>query len=113
MAIRRKALQESLTACSNALRKHVKGRKMMKQKNPLGALDLGRLAQAAGLSCADHQAMAWSSRVLVPHEDQQQEAAPRADLWCAPIIYEALLHPVVVLDLRLCAYLGSLAPVSV
>jgi len=51
-AIQRKAIRESLEACSVALKKQIKGRKILKRKNALGALDLGRLARAAGLSCA-------------------------------------------------------------
>lgn len=44
-------LRESLAACSASLKKQVAGHKLLKRKNPIGALDLGRLARAAGLSC--------------------------------------------------------------
>jgi hypothetical protein len=57
-AIQRKALKESLVACSAQLKKQIKGRKILKRKNPIGALDLGRLARAACLSCSDRQAVA-------------------------------------------------------
>lgn len=57
-AIRCRAIKESLEASSEGVRKHVKGRKILKRKNALGALDLSRLAKAAGLSCSDHHAMA-------------------------------------------------------
>lgn len=36
-----------------ALKKLIKGCKILKRKNAMGALDLGRLARATGLSCAD------------------------------------------------------------
>ena len=49
-AIQRKALRESLAACSASLMKQVTGCKLLKRKNPIGALDLGHLAMAAGLS---------------------------------------------------------------
>lgn len=39
------------------LKKHIKGHKILKRKNAMGALDLGCLARAAGLSCADRQAV--------------------------------------------------------
>lgn len=48
-AIQCKALRESLATCSASL-KHVTGRCLLKRKNPIGALDLKRLARAAGLS---------------------------------------------------------------
>ncbi|CAN6180743.1 unnamed protein product [Urochloa humidicola] len=57
-AIQRKALRESLLSCSKALQKEVTSRKILKRKNAVGALDLGRLAKAAGLSCADQRAVA-------------------------------------------------------
>lgn len=74
-AIQRKALRESLVACSAALKKQIKGRGILKRKNALGALDLGRLAWAAGLSCSDHQAVAVAAaptiapRGRLPPED--------------------------------------------
>jgi hypothetical protein len=49
-AIQRKALRESLAACSASLKKQVAGHKLLKRKNPIGALDLRRLARAARLS---------------------------------------------------------------
>ncbi|KAJ1272950.1 hypothetical protein BS78_06G242300 [Paspalum vaginatum] len=57
-AVHLKALRENLQACSKPLQKHVKTCKLTKRKNPLGALDLGRLAKAAGLGCADRRAVA-------------------------------------------------------
>lgn len=57
-ATRRKALRDELTSCSDALKKQIKGRKILKMRNPLGALDLGRLARAAGLSCSARHAVA-------------------------------------------------------
>lgn len=57
-AIKRKAIKGSLEACSDDVRKHVKGRKLLKRKNPLGALDLSHLGKAAGLSCSDRYAVA-------------------------------------------------------
>lgn len=56
-AIECKAIRESLEACSAALKKQIKGRGILKRKHALGALDLGRLARAAGLSCSNHQAI--------------------------------------------------------
>ena len=44
-----KALREGLAACSIPLQKLVSGRKLLKRKHPLGALDLRRLAKAADL----------------------------------------------------------------
>ena len=57
-AMQCKALRESLAPCSAALKKHVAERKILKRKHPLGALDLHRLAKAAGLSCSDQNAVA-------------------------------------------------------
>lgn len=57
-AIQLKALRESLAACSATLKKQVVGRKLLKLKNPIGALDLERLARAAGLSCSSRRAVA-------------------------------------------------------
>jgi hypothetical protein len=57
-AIRRKALKESLEACAPALKRQVRDRRLFKRKNPLGALDLGRLARAAGLSRTAKKAIA-------------------------------------------------------
>ncbi|CAO2041471.1 unnamed protein product [Urochloa humidicola] len=57
-AMQRKAIRESLAACSKDLKHHVKTRKLLKKKNPLGALDLGRLAKAAGIGCAGRRAVA-------------------------------------------------------
>ena len=57
-AVQRKALRKCLAACSPALQKHVIGRKILKRKNPLGALDLCHLAKTAGLSYADQFAIA-------------------------------------------------------
>ena len=65
-AVQRKALRKCLAACSPALQKHVTGRKILKHKNPLGALDLRRLAKAAGLSCADQSAIAAVSGAAPP-----------------------------------------------
>ncbi|CAN6276917.1 unnamed protein product [Urochloa humidicola] len=56
-AMKCKALRESLAACSKTLKRQIKTRQMLKKKTPLGALDLGRLAKAAGLTCADHRAV--------------------------------------------------------
>lgn len=50
--------RESLLACSAALKKQVTGHKLLKQKNPIEALDLGHLARAAGLSCSGRHAVA-------------------------------------------------------
>lgn len=44
-AIQCKALCESLMACSAKLKKHIKIHKILKRKNPMGALDLGQLAK--------------------------------------------------------------------
>ena len=44
-----------MVACSTALKKQIKGRRVLKRKHALGALDLGRLVRAVGLSCADRQ----------------------------------------------------------
>lgn len=60
-AIQRKVLKESLATCSAALKKQVIGRKLLGCKNPLGALDLGRLAKVAGLSCKDCKAVAMAA----------------------------------------------------
>ena len=60
-AIHLKALREYLLACSKPLQRHVKARKLTKRKNPLSALDLGRLAKAAGLGCADRRAVALAA----------------------------------------------------
>ncbi|CAL4982690.1 unnamed protein product [Urochloa decumbens] len=57
-AMQRKALRKSLANCSNDLKRHVASRRIFKRKNPIGALDLRRLAKAAGLSCADQRAVA-------------------------------------------------------
>lgn len=57
-AIQRKAIQESLEACSTALKKQIKGRRILKRKNAIGALDLGRLARTASLSCSNREAIA-------------------------------------------------------
>ncbi|CAN6350660.1 unnamed protein product [Urochloa humidicola] len=57
-AMQRKALQESLGGCSADLKRQVRTRKLLKKKNPIGALDLGRLAKAAGLSCSDRRSVA-------------------------------------------------------
>lgn len=57
-AIQCKALRESLAACSATLKKQVVGRKLLKRKNPMGALDLGWLARAARLSCTNCHAVA-------------------------------------------------------
>ncbi|CAN6270193.1 unnamed protein product [Urochloa humidicola] len=57
-AMQRKAIRESLAACSKDLKHHVKTRKLLKKKNPLGALDLGRLAKVAGIGCAGCRAIA-------------------------------------------------------
>lgn len=67
-AIERKALRESLVACSASLKEQVAGRKLLKRKNPIGALDLGRLARAAGLSCSGRRyvAVAASGTATVP-----------------------------------------------
>ena len=56
-AMQHKALRESLAPCSAILKKHVTERKIFKRKHPLGALDLRRLAKAAGLSCTDQHAV--------------------------------------------------------
>jgi hypothetical protein len=56
-AIQLKALHESLAACSASLKKQVAGRKLLKWKNPIGALDLRRLARAAGLSCSGRRSV--------------------------------------------------------
>lgn len=55
--MQRKALRESLVACSAVLKKQIKGRQILNRKDALGALDLGRLARAAGLSCANRKAV--------------------------------------------------------
>ena len=60
--IQLKALRESLASCSAALKKQVTGRKLIKRKKPLGALDLGRLAKATGVSYSGHQAVAVVER---------------------------------------------------
>ncbi|CAN6339211.1 unnamed protein product [Urochloa humidicola] len=57
-AMQRKAIRESLAACSADLKRQVQTRKLLKKKNPIGALDLGRLAKAVGLSCAWCRAVA-------------------------------------------------------
>ncbi|CAN6227584.1 unnamed protein product [Urochloa humidicola] len=57
-AMQRKALRESLANCSQALKKQVSSRRILKRKNPIGAKDLRRLAKAAGLTCADQRAVA-------------------------------------------------------
>jgi hypothetical protein len=57
-AVSRKALRESLASCSADLRKQVATRRILKKKKPLAALDLTRLASAAGLVCADKRAVA-------------------------------------------------------
>ena len=57
-AIQRKALRESLVACSASLKKQVAGRKLLKRKNPIGALELGHLSRAADLSCSGRQSVA-------------------------------------------------------
>lgn len=64
-AIQHKALKESLQACSSALKKQIKGRRVFKRKHALGALDLGRLAKAAGLSCSDRQAVEVAAASVV------------------------------------------------
>ena len=53
-AIQHKAILESLEACSAALKKQIKGRRVLKRKHALGTLDLGRVG---GLSCVDHQSV--------------------------------------------------------
>ncbi|CAN6330814.1 unnamed protein product [Urochloa humidicola] len=58
MAMERKALREGLANCSKDLQRQVYKRKILKKKNPLGALDLGRLAKAAGLGCSGRHAVA-------------------------------------------------------
>lgn len=57
-AIRRKAVKECLESYSNDVHKHVKGHRLLRRKNPLGALDLGRLGKAVALSCTDRRAVA-------------------------------------------------------
>lgn len=70
-AVRCRAIKESLEASLEGVRKHIKGRKILKRKNPLGALDLSHLAKAAGLSCLI--AMPWRSLLPppVPYEEQR------------------------------------------
>lgn len=63
-AMQRKTLWESLVACSAVLKKQIKGRRILERKDALGALDLGRLARAAGLSCSDHKAVAVAARAM-------------------------------------------------
>lgn len=45
-----KAMRHNLASCSSALKKQVKGRKLLKRGNPLGALDLKRLAKATNVA---------------------------------------------------------------
>jgi hypothetical protein len=52
-AVQRRALRDNLATCSEELKRQVSTRKFLKRKTPLGALDLGRLAKAVGLGCAD------------------------------------------------------------
>lgn len=61
MAMRHKVLKESLVGCSASLCKHVKGRKLLKKKHPLGALHLNRLDKAVGFLCVSHHAVAVST----------------------------------------------------
>jgi hypothetical protein len=64
-AVQRKAIRESLAPCSQDLKRQVKGRKLLKRKNPLGALDLGHLAKAAGLGCGErHTAVVVAPAVV-------------------------------------------------
>jgi hypothetical protein len=57
-AVGRKALRESLASCSDDLKQQVRTRRILKRKNPLVALDLSRLAKAAGLAYSDRRAVA-------------------------------------------------------
>jgi len=58
-AVSRKASQESLAPCSDELKKQVtSSRVVLKKKNPLKALDLSRLAKAAGLDGSRRRAVA-------------------------------------------------------
>ncbi|CAN6165254.1 unnamed protein product [Urochloa humidicola] len=57
-AMQRKALRECLANCSQAMKKQVATCRILKRKHPIGALDLRRLAKAAGLSCADQNTVA-------------------------------------------------------
>ncbi|CAL5085115.1 unnamed protein product [Urochloa decumbens] len=56
-ATQRKALRDSLTCCSKSLQREVATGRILKRKRPIGPRELGRLAKAAGLSCADQQAV--------------------------------------------------------
>lgn len=64
-AIKHKAIRESLQACLAVLKKQIKGRHVLKRKHSLGALDLGRLARAAGLSCSERQAVTVAAASMV------------------------------------------------
>lgn len=57
-----KALCKSLASCSASLKRQVVGRKLIKCKKPLGALDLGRLAKAAGIGCSNSSVVAVVER---------------------------------------------------
>ena len=57
-AVSRKALRESLAPCSNDLKKQVSSSRVLKKKNTFNALDLNRLAKAAGLDSSGRRAVA-------------------------------------------------------
>lgn len=85
-----KAMRESLEDCSESLRKHVKGWRFLKRKNPLGALDLGHLARVANLSALIVMPLRWPLPTQCSQEDRWRYASQARA--CAKLSGSASLH---------------------